>query len=380
MNKKEVSEIKKQFKMENNKFTINKIANAYVTVNGGMKDIKYFNIQSFSLMPENECDFYMENCKKTLGGQLGKGLVEYNFPDTAYEEDGGQNRLYNLFKCELSDEEEVKDYIHFLEEHLNYPSNFYITIALCSYSIPQKTKDDEELEEDYDGEMYNFLLISVNMASLTDIGLYFNEEEQVVEKKFNTDMQIVKGPCDGILFPVYNERTTDINSALVFTKKPKKPNEELISNVLGCDFNLSADDEKDKFAQVLTRTLGDDLNYEIISNINENIREVIISTEENTEMPSLNKDEIRHILEISGVEDKNLEEFDDIYKEELKDLSLKPVNMIDSTKIAIKAPDVTINVKPQSSDKVRTEIVNGRKCLIIEVDDSIEVNGIDVLT
>ena len=37
--------------------------------------------------------------------------------------------------------------------------------------------------------------------------------------------------------------------------------------------------------------------------------------------------------------------------------------MIDSTKIAIKAPDVTINVKPQSSDKVRTEIVNGRKCL-----------------
>lgn len=218
------------------------------------------------------------------------------------------------------------------------------------------------------------------MASLTDIGLYFNEEEQVVEKKFNTDMQIVKGPCDGILFPVYNERTTDINSALVFTKKPKKPNEELISNVLGCDFNLSADDEKDKFAQVLTRTLGDDLNYEIISNINENIREVIISTEENTEMPSLNKDEIRHILEISGVEDKNLEEFDDIYKEELKDLSLKPVNMIDSTKIAIKAPDVTINVKPQSSDKVRTEIVNGRKCLIIEVDDSIEVNGIDVLT
>ena len=228
--------------------------------------------------------------------------------------------------------------------------------------------------------MYNFLLISVNMASLTDIGLYFNEEEQVVQKKFNTDMQIVKGPCDGILFPVYNERTTDINSALVFTKKPKKPNEELISNVLGCDFNLSADDEKDKFAQVLTRTLGDDLNYEIISNINENIREVIISTEENTEMPSLNKDEIRHILEISGVEDKNLEEFDDIYKEELKDLSLKPVNMIDSTKIAIKAPDVTINVKPQSSDKVRTEIVNGRKCLIIEVDDSIEVNGIDVLT
>lgn len=379
MNKKEVAEIKKQFKEDNNKFTINKISNAYVAVNGGMKDIKYFNTQNFTLMPENECDFYMQNCKKTLGGQLGKGLVEYNFPDTAYDENGGQNRLYNLLKCGLEDEDEVKDYMDFLVQSLNYPANYYITIAYCSYSIPTKTKDDEEDDEFDEGEMYDFILISINQASLTDIGLYFNEEEQVVEKKLNTDMQIVKSPCDGILFPAYNERSTDINSALYFTKTPKKPNEDIVSTVLGCEFTLSADDEKEKFAAILTQTLGDDLNYEIVSNINENIREVIISTESNTEMPNLNKDEIKHILEISGVSDENLEQFDDVYEEYLHGLPLKPVNMIDSTKLGIKIPDITINVKPKSSDKVRTEMVNGRKCIVIDVDDCIEVNGIDVM-
>ena len=107
MNKKELSEIKKQFKTDNPKFVINRIANAYISVNGGIRDTKYFKIQNFALMPEIECDFYLQNCKKTLGGQLGKGLVEYAFPTEAYEKDGGQKKLYDLLKTRLEDEAEV---------------------------------------------------------------------------------------------------------------------------------------------------------------------------------------------------------------------------------------------------------------------------------
>ena len=225
MNKKELSEIKKQFKTDNPKFVINRIANAYISVNGGIRDTKYFKIQNFALMPEIECDFYLQNCKKTLGGQLGKGLVEYAFPTEAYEENGGQKKLYDLLKTRLEDEAEVESYITYLVQSLNYPTNFYITIAHCSYSIPTKDKNDEEQEDYDDGEMYEFLLISINMSSLTDIGLYYNEKEEVVEKKLNTDMQIVKAPCDGILFPVFNDRTTDVNSFLpaCFVIQPASP-------------------------------------------------------------------------------------------------------------------------------------------------------------
>lgn len=378
MNKKELSEIKKQFKTDNPKFVINKIANAYISVNGGIRDTKYFKIQNFALMPEIECDFYLQNCKKTLGGQLGKGLVEYAFPTEAYEENGGQKKLYDLLKTRLEDEAEVESYITYLVQSLNYPTNFYITIAHCSYSIPTKDKNDEEQEDYDDGEMYEFLLISINMSSLTDIGLYYNEKEEVVEKKLNTDMQIVKAPCDGILFPVFNDRTTDVNNVLYFTKTPKAPNEDIIMTVLGCEFNLSSEEEQLKFAKILTETLEDDLNYELINNIHENIRDVIKVGELETEMPTLNKNEIKKILERSGVAEEKLEDFDSIYEQELGELELKPVNMIDSNKLGIKIPDITVNVKASASDKVSTQIVNGKKCLVVEIDDSLEVNGLAV--
>ena len=378
MNKKELSEIKKQFKTDNPKFVINRIANAYISVNGGIRDTKYFKIQNFALMPEIECDFYLQNCKKTLGGQLGKGLVEYAFPTEAYEKDGGQKKLYDLLKTRLEDEAEVESYITYLVQSLNYPTNFYITIAHCSYSIPTKDKNDEEQEDYDDGEMYEFLLISINMSSLTDIGLYYNEKEEVVEKKLNTDMQIVKAPCDGILFPVFNDRTTDVNNVLYFTKTPKAPNEDIIMTVLGCEFNLSSEEEQLKFAKILTETLEDDLNYELINNIHENIRDVIKVGELETEMPTLNKNEIKKILERSGVAKEKLEDFDSIYEQELGELELKPVNMIDSNKLGIKIPDITVNVKASASDKVSTQIVNGKKCLVVEIDDSLEVNGLAV--
>ena len=378
MNKKELSEIKKQFKTDNPKFVINRIANAYISVNGGIRDTKYFKIQNFALMPEIECDFYLQNCKKTLGGQLGKGLVEYTFPTEAYEENGGQKKLYDLLKTRLEDEAEVESYITYLVQSLNYPTNFYITIAHCSYSIPTKDKNDEEQEDYDDGEMYEFLLISINMSSLTDIGLYYNEKEEVVEKKLNTDMQIVKAPCDGILFPVFNDRTTDVNNVLYFTKTPKAPNEDIIMTVLGCEFNLSSEEEQLKFAKILTETLEDDLNYELINNIHENIRDVIKVGELETEMPTLNKNEIKKILERSGVAEEKLEDFDSIYEQELGELELKPVNMIDSNKLGIKIPDITVNVKASASDKVSTQIVNGKKCLVVEIDDSLEVNGLAV--
>ena len=191
-------------------------------------------------------------------------------------------------------------------------------------------------------------------------------------------MQIVKAPCDGILFPVFNDRTTDVNNVLYFTKTPKAPNEDIIMTVLGCEFNLSSEEEQLKFAKILTETLEDDLNYELINNIHENIRDVIKVGELETEMPTLNKNEIKKILERSGVAEEKLEDFDSIYEQELGELELKPVNMIDSNKLGIKIPDITVNVKASASDKVSTQIVNGKKCLVVEIDDSLEVNGLAV--
>lgn len=378
MNKSELSEIKKQFKTDNYRFSINKIANAYILARGGIREIKYFDVRNFALLPESECELYLENCKKTLGGQLGKGLVEYQFPMDAYEEDMPQSRMYHLLQTELSDKDMVRDYIEKLIDSTDYTADYYITIAHCTYDVPADKKDKEEDIDFDDGEVFNFILLSVNFAALTDIGLFYNEKENRVEKKANTEFQILRAPADGFMFPVFNDRATDINNVLYFTKTPKTPNQQFISSVLGCEYTISSEEEKTRFASILTQTLGDDLNYEVVSNIHEKVREVIAQSASETEMIELGKSEVKHILERSGVSDKKLEDFDSIYEEELGDLSLKPVNMIDTSKLGIKMPDVVVNIKPNGTDKVTTKTISGKKYLMISIDDSIEVNGLDV--
>ena len=39
----------------------------------------------------------------------------------------------------------------------------------------------------------------------------------------------------------------------------------------------------------------------------------------------------------------------------------------------------TVNIKPDAADKVRTSVVDGRRCLLIDIDDpTIEINGLPV--
>ena len=47
---------------------------------------------------------------------------------------------------------------------------------------------------------------------------------------------------------------------------------------------------------------------------------------------------------------------------------------------SIETPDVVIKVNPERMDLVETRMIDGRQCLVIPVDDHIEVNGLNVRT
>lgn len=60
--------------------------------------------------------------------------------------------------------------------------------------------------------------------------------------------------------------------------------------------------------------------------------------------------------------------------------SLLATNIAETRKFQIETPDIIIKVNPERADLVETRIIDGRRCLVIPVDDHIEVNGIDVQT
>ena len=106
--------------------------------------------------------------------------------------------------------------------------------------------------------------------------------------------------------------------------------------------------------------------------------------EEHTEEPeplALDKTDMRKIFENSGVSNEQMETFDQVFEENAGEkTSLLATNIAETKKFQIETPDIVIKVNPDRSDLIETRMIDGRQCLVIPVDDHIEINGINVRT
>ena len=90
---------------------------------------------------------------------------------------------------------------------------------------------------------------------------------------------------------------------------------------------------------------------------------------------------MKKIFEQSGVSAEKMENFDRNYEETAGEKTSRMASHIAETrKFNIETPDIIIKVNPDRADLVETRIIDGRQCLVIPVDDHIEVNGINVRT
>lgn len=370
MNKKELAEIKKNFSDTSGFFTLNRVITVYIDP---QKNIRCKTNRLYSLIPEEEGSVLMESLSKIFKGSLGKGLLEYSFPNAEYEEDGAQKILYDAMKTKLTDEAAADKLIVRIINNLAYEAAYTLIIGHCSYSIMSKDRNDESLDNAADE--YNFIVAAICPANTSDDGLMFDSETNTIVKKANTDLIISREPTDGFFFPVFSDRAPDVNSVMYFTKSPKKPNISCIDDVLGCEFVMSAHGEKETFQAVLNDVAGDELNYTVITQVNEKLRELVANSKNETELPVLDGNKMYNILSDSGISDERLEALPAIYKNKVGDGVLTATNLVEN-KTTLSTPEITVNISKDATDKVRTTVVDGRRCLIIDLDDpAIQING-----
>ena len=377
MNKKEISEIKKILVPDNGYLSINNILTAYIDPS---KTISYKANRTFGIIPESESSILMEIFKKSLSGTLGKGIREYSFTDKAYDENEFQPIATKLVNSQLKDAEACDEMLSKIVTFANYPSAYYIAIGSFSYSVPAEKKNKDDEVEDT-GEIYNFIITAICPVALTDMGLYFNEKDKIIEKKTNTDFVVAKAPSDAFLFPVFSGRTSDVNNVLYYTKTPKKPNTGIITDILGCEFVRTADEEKNIFVSIMSESFEDNLDCETFNSINSKLLNILEENKKETEITTIGLNELKMILKASKVPDNIIEKFEGSYKEKIGSdgEKLTLCNIIDTSKISMTAPDITINAKNEISDKIRTEIINGQKCIVIGLDEpTVVLNGIDI--
>ena len=370
MNKKEMNELKKNFSDDCGYFTINNVVSAFVD---SEKNIKYKSVDLYSTLSQDESEQIMLNLKKVLSGQLGKNLNEFAFPQSSYAEGGAQKLLYDNMMAKFKDEALIDAFLQRITEKVAYVSTYAIFSAHCTYSVFAKNKNDELTEE---SEMnYNFLITAISPVNTRFDGLIYDDESNSIIKKATAD-KIVELPTDGFLFPVFSDRMPDVNAVMVYSKNAKKPNASVVQDMLDCEFQFSSEGEKTVFKALINNVVGEELDYEIVTKVNEKIQDFAAQNANDTEIPKIDERRLNTILWEAGVSQENLEKLPQAYEKAMEKKPFTAYNLIEK-KTTITMPSVTVNVKKEAVDKVRTQMVDGKRCIVIALDDAeVEINGI----
>lgn len=371
MNKKEISEIKKQFTPAN--CAITRICGCYV--DGEKNKVTRFT-EAFLSLPEEEIFKYFEIFRKVLSGTLGKNLLTMEFPLNTEMEGGTQEFLLRLRDSQLKEEDLLEQFYDKVIDSYTYGENYLILLIHAAYDIPGKASDNLEMFDASD-EVYNYIISCICPVNLAKPALSYNAEEHCFQNRLRD--WVVDLPQLGFLFPAFHDRSTDLHSLLYYSKNPEELHFEFTDSLLGCTLPLSAEGQKEAFQALVEETLGDSCDYEVVKNIHENLHEM---TEEKKDSPDpvvLSQAEVKNLFSISGVDKEKLESFDKHFEDTAgANTSFMASNIMNTRKFEVKTPDITIQVSPDRPDLVETRIIDGRPCLVIPITDQVQVNGITV--
>lgn len=405
MNKKEVAEIKRRFKKES--CTIQRMCGCYVDAD--KNKLVQFS-QSFLNLEDEEFYKYLEIANKALSGTVGNNLLDLEFPREEENTGGRQQILMALRASKLEDDGLLDTYYDLVIDTFDYVGNYLITLYYDAYDVPLKGTD--ELAMDESDEVYEYILCCICPVALSKPGLGYLEGENRIGARIRD--WVVGATDTAFLFPAFNERSADIHATLVYTKDAKEPHEEFWTNGLGCGAKRTATQKRDAFQNMVVQTLGPDNEEtkETVLDVQQNLNDYILVEAEKTEKDEpmlLDGETVSELLTESGISDAKAEKIKDSYESFFEDtlpdakelLDAKAIKnnevrvekkqlqekVVDLTKKLEDAGvitkdgdeiDVIVKVRPEKAEDITTAFVDGKRCLVIPMDEDEEVriNGV----
>ncbi len=371
MIKQEISEIKKLFNQRN--CSIDRICGCYVD---GEKNKKATFAQSFLNLPEEEMFKYFEIFKKSMSGSIGKNLMNLEFPLATEDEGGTQAKLLALRDSKLRDDALLDQFYDQIIEAYEYVGNYLILLIHDVYDVPGKTNDDIEMDDASD-EIYEYVLVSICPVNLSKAGLSYNAEENMFQNRIRD--WVVEQPEKAFLFPAFNDRSSDIHATLYYSKDPEELKGSFVEAILNCPLPLTAGTQKDSFKTIVEETLGEACSIEAVKSIHEKLNELVAEHKEDPVPLTLDRKEVKRVLEDCEIADEALETFDHNYIELAgPDATLTLSNVVNTRTFEVKTPDVVIKVNPDRTDLIQTKEIDGIEYLVIPVGPEVSVNGITI--
>lgn len=427
MKKKDILELKKRLKKDY--CTFSKICGCYV--NGEKHTIFKFR-DTFLNLDEDEYFKYLEISKKVLSGTVGNNLLELNFPLDEDLVNEKQMSLMQLKNSGLKDDELLDEFYNSIIESYDYTGNFLILLFHDTYDVITKTKDNRKLDESE--EVYEYILCALCPVTLTDPGLRYFEDENKIKSRVRD--WIVENPINGFVFPAFNERSSDVNSIIYYTKNAKDTHPELMEEALGCSSKQTATLQKETFESIIKDSFSadeekaDKVFMEIQDTLNIKIEEYkSIYADKDAEPIVLTKNEFQNILLESGISEEITTKIEETYLESFGEDVPLAENLVDqkvlkahdqikkeeslkkqvetlqtrleevTQEVALtREPsvsedeesefeeqstdyDIIVKVNPEKVSQIKSQIIDGQKYIIIPVNENEQttVNGLDDL-
>ena len=412
MHKKDIMEIKKRYKKD--QATFSKMTGCYVN---GEKQIVTKFIETFLNLEEDEYHKYLEIAKKVLTGTVGNNLLELRFQDEVGKISEKQSFFMDLKRSRLLKPELLDAFYESVIENYHYVGNFIILLFHDMYDVMRKTEDNLKLDESE--EVYEYVLCAVCPVSLSDPGLSYVEDENMIRARHRD--WVVEMPKHGFVYPAFIDRSQDQDAVMYFTKNAKDPHPELMEDVLGCHMVETAQLQKESFQAIVKGTLEDEQqpSEDIFMEVQDQLNAMVLDykatySDADVEPMVLTHTDVAGILKDSGVSENITKEIADTYESYYGENLPKAESLIDSKVLKEKQQkekedrlkkevtilngelkkvkeekekeesgeyDVILRVKEDKVAKIKSQIIDGQKCIVIPIEEHEQaiINGVDDL-
>ncbi len=433
MRKKDILELKKRFKKDHCTFT--KMCGCYVN---GEKNILLKFRETFLNLEEDDYFKYLEIAKKVLSGTIGNNILELNEEHINEK----QLSFMKLKNSGLKDDALVDEFFNSIIKSYDYTGNFLILIFHDAYDVITKTKDNiklDESEEVYEYILCAICPVELSKAGLR----YFEQENEiksrvrdwVVEAPSNGFVfpAFINRSSDVNSVMYYTKNAKDTHPELMEdvlgcpAKQTNTEQKEVFNDIIRDA--LGPDEKK-----------SDHFFMEIQESLNNKIEEHNSIYEESEVPIVLTNDVVQEILSVSGVPEDVTTKIEKSYTESFGDTPPVADILIDNKALAKKAQkkkeemlekqvkilenklervskgslsdleanensleleneaaieidsnnidleentnenyDIVLKVKPEKVPQIKSQIIDGKKYLVIPVDENEQanVNGID---
>ena len=372
MREKEIAEIRRRYRSD--KSNISRICGCYVD---SKKEIISEFDQSLGLMSEEDANGMLGLLKKALSGHIGTNLLEIEF-STAQVSDSEEYALLSKLKAsELKDSELRGELYKKIIENLEFNGSYLILLAHDNYDVFDITADGMKAEESTSIYSYIICAICPVKEGKASLSYYFPE------KCFRTICAdtVLSRPEIGFVFPVLEDRQTNIYKAAYYTKNLENNYSKLVNALFAKEAPMPPKEQKQTFGEVLVETVGEDCSLRLVSSLHAQINEKIeeCKNEGDDQLPFINKDDAAQMLRYCGVPEDKVEAFEKGFDESFgENAEIPPSNLSGTKQLQIETPEVAVKVNAGCSELVQTRIIDGVKYILIRADNDVVVNGINV--